>query len=343
MDKGASTSGREVFLTGATGFIGGRLAKALAARGDKLRCLVRNTAAARHLESMGARLIQGDVTDDIALQYGLDGVDIAYHLAAIYDVGLVDKAAMERVNVDGTRAFLLVAESARVPRLVYVSTTAALGPARDGESEDTREYDGPYPTVYHRTKAHAHRYARRAQERGLPLIIVCPSIVYGPGDRGPGGRFMADLLRGRIPGLLADSGWYSYVHVDDVVRGLIAAGDRGRPGETYILSGEPASVNDFADRVARVGGVSAPRMRLPIGLARATGTVLDTVGRATGLRFPISRESVDSSARHRWVHGHSLATKELGWTPRSLDEGLGETVAWFQSSANAHKSKGKGN
>lgn len=328
---GARVGGREVFVTGATGFIGGRLAAALAARGDRLRCLVRDTARARHLERIGARLIQGDVTDDVALQYGLDGVDLAYHLAAIYDVGIVDKAAMERVNVDGTRAFLLIAESAGVPRLVYCSTTAALGPAKDGKTEDTREFDGPYPSVYHRTKAIAHRIARRAQERGLPLVIVCPSFVYGPGDRGPGGRFIRDLLRGRVPALLTDPGWYSYVHVDDVVRGLIAAGDRGRLGETYILSGEPLSVNDFADRVARAAGGRVPRLRFPTPLARATGSVLDAVARATGLRFPISRESVDSSAQHRWIHSHARATEELGWTPRPVENGLRDTIAWFQT------------
>lgn len=247
--------GRTVFLTGATGFIGGRLAAALAARGDRLRCLVRDTQAARDLETMGAQLIQGDITDDTALQYGLDGADIAYHLAAIYDLGLVDAGAMERVNVDGTRAFLLVAESVGAPRLVYVSSTSALPPAQDGEPEDARESDGPYPSIYHRTKAHAHRIARKAQARGLPLIIACPANVYGPGDRGPNGRFVADLIRKRVPALFTNPGWYSYVHVDDVVRALVALGEHGVLGETYILSGEAASINEFAARVTREAGV----------------------------------------------------------------------------------------
>jgi nucleoside-diphosphate-sugar epimerase len=328
-DAGDRAAGREIFLTGATGFIGRRLAAALAARGHRLRCLVRDTAAARPLEELGARLIQGDITDDIALQYGLQGVDCAYHLAAIYDVGVVDEGAMERVNVDGTRAFLLVAETLRVPRLVYVSTTAALGPEGTAKPAETHEYDGPYPSVYHRTKAHAHRIARRAQERGLPLIIICPANVYGPGDRGPNGRFMSDVLRRRLPGLLSDSGWYSYVHVDDVVRGLLAAGESGRTGETYVLSGEPASVNAFAARVAALGGVKAPPLRMPTALVRAAGIVLDAIARATRLRFPISREVVDVSAGLRWVHGHEKATRELGWQPRSLDEGLPPTVAWM--------------
>lgn len=317
-----------MFLTGATGFIGKRVASALAARGDRLRCLVRDTAAARDLEAMGARLIQGDITDDIALQYGLDGVDLAYHLAAIFDFGFPDHGAMERVNVDGTRAFLLAAESARVPRLVYVSSTAALGPTTEGEPEDAQESGGPYPSVYHRTKAHAHRIARRAQERGAPVIIACPATVYGPGDAGPNGRFIADLIRKRVPALLTRPGWYSYVHVDDVVSALVALGDRGTPGETYVLSGEPLSVNEFAKRVAHEAGVRAPPLRLPAPAIRAAAIALDSISRITGLRFLINRESVDTS-RLRWVHGHSRATRELGWEPRPVADGLPETVAWF--------------
>jgi dihydroflavonol-4-reductase len=331
VDQGAPATAhaREVFLTGATGFIGSRLAKALIGRGDRLRCLVRDTAAARWLERLGARLIQGDITDDIALQYGLRGADIGYHLAGLYELGVTDHAAMERVNVDGTRAFLLVGESAGVPKLVHVSSSAALGPTPDGESNATREYDGPYPSVYHRTKAHAHRLARRAQERGQPVIIVCPSNVYGPGDHGPNARFIADLVRGRMPGLMAEPGSYSYVHVDDVVSGLLAAGDVGRPGETYILSGEPLSINEFAERVAAEAGVPAPKLRLPTGLVRAGGAALDLLARLTGARFAITREGVDTSAQ-RWLHGHAKATEALGWKPRTVSEGLPETVAWFR-------------
>lgn len=331
LPNGPDGGGRCVFLTGATGFIGKRLAAALAARGDRLRCLVRDTRAAHDLEVMGAQLIQGDITDDTALQYGLDHADLAYHLAAIFDFGRVDAGAMERVNVDGTRAFLLVAQSMGVPRLVYVSSTAALVPAVDGEQEDTRESDGPYPSIYHRTKAHAHRIARKAQQRGLPLIIACPAAVYGPGERGPNGRLIVDLIRRRVPALFTNPGWYSYVHVDDVVRALVALGERGAIGETYVLSGEATSINDFAERVASEAGVRAPPLRLPAPLIRATAAVLDPISRLTRLRFPINRESVETST-YRWVHAHTRATRDLGWTPRSLEDGLPETVAWYKDS-----------
>jgi dihydroflavonol-4-reductase len=325
-------AGRDVFLTGATGFIGGRLVERLLARGDRLRCLVRTPAAAAGLEARGVKLIEGDITDPVALERGLRDAELAYHLAALYDVGIVEEAAMERVNVDGTQAFLRAIDHQATPLAVYVSTTAALGPAgRPANADGTDHWKGPYPTLYHRTKAQAHRMAREAQRRGRPLAIVCPANVYGPGDNGPNGRFMRDLVHGSVPGLLRDPSWYSYTHVDDVVDALVAAGERGRAGQVYILAGEDVDLNTFAERVAAQAGKRAPRLRLPTGLAMLGGRLLDRVSRATGKRFAMSRESIAISAGHRWLHESPAAAEDLGWAPRSLAEGLPDTVASFQS------------
>lgn len=325
---------RLVFLTGATGFIGSRLARRLADRGDRLRCLVRPGSDTSDLERLGAELVVGELADPASFARGLEGAALAYHLAAIYDVGVVDQAALERTNVGGTHSFLYAIERARTRRAVYVSTTAALAPVTEEEEEGDEETEYPpgsrFPATYHRTKEKAHRLARDAQVRkGLPLVIVCPAFVYGPGDRGPGGRFIADLLKGRIPGLLARPGWFSYVHVDDVVEGLLRAGEQGRPGQSYVLSGEHRSINDFAAEVCALAGKRPPRLRFPVPLARLTAILLDALGRLTGLRFPISRENVNVSAGLRWLHSHAKARRELGWTPRPLAEGLPETVAWF--------------
>jgi nucleoside-diphosphate-sugar epimerase len=328
---------RLVFLTGATGFIGSRLARQLAARGDRLRCLVRAGSDTADLERLGAELVVGELTDSATIERALHGVDLAYHLAAIYDIGVVDTVALERTNAGGTRAFLEAVEQAGTPRAVYVSTTAALAPVATGEGDETSEV-GPganFPSVYHRTKAKAHQLARKAQGRDLPLIVACPAFVYGPGDQGPGGRFTADLLAGRVPGLLSRAGWFSYVHVDDVVEGLLRAGTAGRPGAVYILSGEHASVDDFAARVCALAGTKPPRLRFPIALALLTGSLLDLISRLTGLRFPISRENVQVTGGVRWVHSHATATRELDWHPRSLEEGLPETVEWFLEEGNS--------
>ena len=324
-------SQRTVFLTGATGFIGGRLATVLLARGDRLRCLARDAARARSLANAGAELIEGDVTDAAAMQRGLTGADAAIHLAAVYDVGVVDERLMERTNVAGTSTFLDGVAKARTPRSIYVSTTVALGPVAAGIGDESTRNHGPYSSCYERSKTEAHMRALHAQQSGSPVMIVCPAYVYGPGDNGPGGKFLQDLVRKRVPGLLSAPAWFSFVHVDDVVAGLVAVLDRGQAGATYVLSGDDATINTFAERAAELAGVKPPFLRFPPAMARLTGRVLDNVTRVTGLRFPITRENVDTVSRHRWLHSHAKATAELGWVPRSLTEGLPETVAWVKS------------
>lgn len=322
------SDGRRVFMTGATGFIGRRLARRLTERGDRLRCLVRSTSDTRELEALGAELVVGDTTDTLAILDGLEDADVAYHLAAIYDVGAVDRSALERVNVEGTRTFLSAVERAGTPLAVYVSTTAALAPVQSGEGDETTEYPpgSHYPSVYHQTKTKAHRLAREAQRVGMPLVVVCPAFVYGPDDDGPGGRLIRDVVKRRMPGLVTQPGWFSYVHVDDVVEGLVLAGADEYAGNVYILSGEHRSVNDYIRLVAHAAGRRPPLLRFPVALARMSGSFFDLISRLTGLRFPISRESVDVASKLRWLHSHARATEDLGWRPRSLAEGLPETV-----------------
>lgn len=323
--------GTLVFMTGATGFIGRGLARLLAGRGYRLRCLVRSPERAAVLGALGAELLVGDASDEAAMRKGLDGARFACHLAGTYDLGTVDQDAMRRVNVDGTRAFLGALRTASVERALYTSTTAALGPAEDVGSDDD-VYSGPYPSIYHRTKTEAHRLAVAAQQEGLPLVIICPALVYGPGDRGPSGRYVMDVLRHRVPGLSTKPAWFSYAHVDDVARGMADALERGRNGVTYVLSGEHESVNEFTKRIARLGGTWAPPLRVPPFMIRVTGSIMDAAGRLTGARLPVSRELADTAATGaRWVHSHARASAELGYAPRTLDEGLPEVVREAQA------------
>ena len=315
-----------IYITGASGFIGSRVARRLVERGMRIRCLVRSRERAQMLEQLGAELIMGDVTDVSTHLKALEGATGALHLAALYDVGIVDRAALQRTNVEGTRAFLKAIETAHTPRAVYISSTVALGPSR-GEADEPREaYDGPYHSEYHRTKAEAHRLAREAQRRGIPLIIVCPAFVYGPGDAGPAGRFVTDLTRRKVPALLTRPSWFSYAYVNDVAEGIVAALERGKVGEVYLLTGEEASMNDFAQRIARAAHVKAPVLRLPVSIARGLARVFDPVARATGLRFPITREAVSTTAVDRWLHKSNRAVSDLGYASRPLDEGVQETV-----------------
>jgi NAD+-dependent farnesol dehydrogenase len=324
-------SAAPVFLTGATGFIGGRLAAALSARGRRLRCLVRSPERAGPLAALGAELVVGDVADEAVLRRALEGADLAYHLAGAYEVGRVDERRLERTNVDGTRAFLGAARGAGVERVVYVSSVVALGPVESGEGDERSSYDGPYPSVYHRTKTAAHRIALEAQATGLPLVIACPAYVYGPGDEGPAAEHLENVLRRRLPGLSTRPTIFSYVHVDDVVAGLVAAGGRGTPGATYVLGGEAASVNEFTELAGRLAGTWVSPLRFPPPIVKATGVLMDAIARVTGWRMPISAELADVGGRgERWVHSSERARTELGYSPRPLAEGLPETVRDMQ-------------
>jgi dihydroflavonol-4-reductase len=173
--------------------------------------------------------------------------------------------------------------------------------------------------------------ARKRKRTGLRALHRRGAVVYGPGDASPNGRFLVDILKHRVPGLLMNPAWFSYVHVDDVVDGLVLAGDRGHPGSVYVLSGENATVNDFAKRACSVAGVRAPVLRFPTLLAQMTGSILDVVARATGTRLPLTRETVVASSGYRWLHSHEPATREWGWRPRPLSAGLPETIAWVRS------------
>jgi dihydroflavonol-4-reductase len=317
-----------VFLTGATGLIGSRVATLLAARGDSLSCLVRETSDTAGLRSAGADLVTAALTDPVALARGLEGADAAIHIAAMYEIGVVDAVAMERANVGGTGAFLDAVAEAGTERAVYVSSTAALGPAPDGVAagDAQRDWRGPYPSVYHRTKADAHRLARAAGNAGTPVTIVSPAFGYGPGDTGPAGRFVHDIVHGRVPGLLMNPSTYSYVHADDIAAGIVAALDHGPATEHFVLGGEVATVNEFAGRVARLAGRRPPPLRMPTWLALATGALLDGLSGLTGSSFTISRESIRVSAGLRWVHDYTRTTEALNWAPRGLAEGLDQTV-----------------
>lgn len=327
-------AGRVVFLTGATGFIGSRVARSLIARGDRLRCLVRTPTSrpARALEELGATLIPGDVIDDAAFERGLKDADVAYHIAAVYDIGVVDQGRLEATNVDGTRGFMRAIERAGTKRVIHVSTTAALGSVSDDTDDDNpAPHSGRHPSVYHRTKTQAHRIALEAQSRGLPVAIACPAYVYGPGDEGPAGRLIEDVLRRRLPALIADPAWYSFVYVDDVATALVTMSDRGATDGVYVLGGEDERFDRFVARIARLGGVFAPKPIMPAVLARTLGRGLDALSRRTGMRFPITVEGVNAATGGRYTFRYARARADLGFNPRMLDAGLPETVAFFRA------------
>lgn len=254
---------------------------------------------------------------------------MAFHVAGAYDVGPVDEARLERVNVTGTAAFIDAVRAARPARAIHVSTAAVYGPLEPGAPAPTEAspLSGAPRSVYQRTKIEAHRLALAAQADGLPLLIACPTFVYGPRDEGPAGMLVRDVVRGRLPAIPSDTAEFSFVYVDDVAEALARIGTLEGLTGTYLLGADAARLAGFIRLVALEAGCSPPRLRLPTAMVRLTGRALDVVSRLTGARFAISGEGVDMTTDGSWVVSSERARRDLDWRPRPLSDGVPPTVA----------------
>ena len=258
-----------VFVTGGTGFIGGRVCHILRQRGDVVVALVRDPAKARALEELGCELISGDLDDTDALSRGMEGADVVLHIAAIYKIGIPksERPAMDRTNVEGTERVIDAAVATNVPRIVYVSTCGAFGNTHGKVVDESYEHPGlEYTSHYEQTKTVAHRLAKAKIAAGAPVIIVQPSAVYGPKDHSEMGTIILDAARGKLPAKSFPGMGMMLAHVDDVAAGIVAAADRGRPGESYILSGEQATMGALIDQASAIAGRKPPRFTTPTPL-----------------------------------------------------------------------------
>ena len=308
----------KVFVTGSTGFVTGSVTLQLLARGDEVRALVRDAARGQTLARAGATLVRGDLSDGAALQKGMEGVDAVVHGAAMYEVGIAPsrRRAMFDANVTGTERVLEGALAAGARRVAYVSTCAIFGNTRGAVVDESYTRSGPYTSYYEETKVQAHEVALGLAARGLPVSIAQPGGVYGPGDSSGLGGLMRDFVRGRLLVLpFADAG-LSFVHVDDVARGIVLVLDRGQVGQSYVLGGENARVGDAFAALARVTGRELPRLRLPYALLQLGALVR-----------PGLREVVTSTQGVTFWASSARARAELGYDARGLEAGLRDTYA----------------
>jgi dihydroflavonol-4-reductase len=312
-------------VTGATGFIGGQLVRQLVSTGHDVVALVRDLAAALDLESLGVELVRGDILDRPSLDRAMAGADGVFHLAAWYRVGARDRSAAEAINVRGTRSVLEAARDARIGKVVYTSTVAVLGDTGRELVDETYRHDGPWLSEYDRTKWLAHYEVAVPMARaGLPLVIVQPGIVYGPGDHSNVGDVLRDYLRRRLPVKPHQGGCWS--HVADSARGHIQAMERGRVGESYILAGECRLWPDVLDLAEEITGVKAPRLTLPPLLARVSALVLKPVAAVVHLPQMYHPETLRIAAGVTYWASDAKARREIGWAPRPLRDGLAETL-----------------
>jgi nucleoside-diphosphate-sugar epimerase len=319
-----------VFLTGATGFIGGHVARLLRERGDEVRALVRDPAKGATLEQLGCELVPGDLADKPAIVVGLDGCDAAIHGAAIYSVGIPSSQhrAMYEANVLGTERVLSACLDAGTEKVVYVSTVGAFGNTRGEVVDETYEHPGKdFTSYYEQTKYEAHQIAKRLiADDDLPCVIVQPGGVYGPEDHSPIGKQMNDFLAGRMPMIPFPDLGLNLVHVEDVADGVLLALDKGKPGESYVLGGQITTMREAIETLAGVVDKKAPKRSVPTGMLKALTPVGPLVGRLMG-QPPNLRELIASADGVTFWAKHDKAIAELGYSPRGLETGLRETLA----------------
>jgi nucleoside-diphosphate-sugar epimerase len=318
------------FVTGATGFIGGHVARKLSERGDQVVALVRSPDKAGDLKAQGAELIEGDLSDEDAIKRGAEGADAVFHIGAIYKVG-VKKSEAEGLwdaNVSGTERVLDAAHDAGVNRIVYTSTVNVFGNT-EGKlvDEDYRrdESDG-FLSVYDETKYRAHLLAEDRIAKGYPIVMVQPGGVYGPGDHSELGNMIDQAARGKLPAKMFPEAGFMLVHVEDVAEGHLLAHDKGKIGESYVLAGDQTRMGDIVDRAAAIAGRKPPRITMPNALMKLSAPLGPVIGPAMGFP-PNLRELISVSAGVTYWAKDDKARRELGFQPRDLDEGLRDTIA----------------
>jgi dihydroflavonol-4-reductase len=312
-------------VTGATGFIGGRLVRQLVNAGHDVVALVREPAAAMDLHDLGVELVGGDILDRPGLDRATAGADGVFHLAAWYRVGAHDRSAAEAINVHGTRNVLEAARDAGVGKIVYTSSIAVLGDTGRRVVDETYRHDGPWLSEYDRTKWLAHyEVAVPLADAGVPVVIVQPGLVYGPGDHSNVGDVLRDYLRRRLPVMPDQGGCWS--HVADTARGHILAMERGRIGESYILGGECRLWPDVLRLAEEITGVKAPRLTLPPVLARVSALIMKPLAALVRVPQMYHPETLRIAAGTTYWASDAKARREIGWNPRPLRDGLTETL-----------------
>jgi nucleoside-diphosphate-sugar epimerase len=318
------------FLTGATGFLGGVVARQLREAGHDVRALVRDPGAAQHLTRLGIALHRGDITDRQSMRDPMRGVDGVFHVAGWYKVGPRDYETARAINIEGTRNVLELMRELGIRKGVYTSTLAVNSNTRGRLVDEDYRYSGRHISAYDWSKAEAHRIADASIAQGLPLVIVQPGLIYGPGDTS-GVRTMLRQYLGRKLPMIPKRTAYCWAHVDDVARGHLLAMERGRPGRNYFLAGPAHTIAEALAIAEGITGIPAPKIRLPAAVLRGAA------GLARGVESVLRLPPANSSETYRVLAGVTYlgrpdrAERELGWRARPLREGLAETLRYEQA------------
>jgi dihydroflavonol-4-reductase len=326
-----------VFVTGATGFVGSHVARALAAQGADLRLLVRSSSDLRNIQELQAERVVGDLRDAASLKKATAGCDVIFHVAADYRLWVRDPEQMYSSNVEGTKAILEAARENKVRRVVYTSSVATMGFQSNGHlaNEDSPVSLANMIGPYKRSKFMAEEIAIQAGRSGMDVVVVNPTTPVGERDikPTPTGRIVVDFLKKKFPAYV-DTG-LNLVDVAECARGHVAALEKGKSGERYILGGENLTLKQILDKLAAISGLPSPRMKVPYVVALATG-VVDQV--FTGyIRNREPRATIDAvrMGRKKMFVSSGKAERDLGWKTVPVDDALRRAVEWFQANGYA--------
>jgi dihydroflavonol-4-reductase len=321
-------------VTGASGFIGSAVVRRLLARGQRVRCYVERGVKLDNLRGLDVEIVAGDINDREAIARVLDGVDVLYHLAAIYAIWLPDPSYIYRVNVEGSKTVLWAAYKAKLSRVVFTSSIAAVGRGHDGQPADescvfgARDWDEG--NAYIRSKWLSEQDALRFAREGLPLVVVNPAFPFGERDIGPTptGGMLLGALKKQIPGYV-DAGFCA-IDVDDCAEGHVLAAEKGRVGERYILGNHNVMLRDFYALVGRIAGLHVPDRRIPAAVAEGVGWLMEKWADRRGQR-PLATYKAARYASRTHNFDNGKARRELGLPSTPLEDTIEKAVRWFRT------------
>lgn len=320
----------KALVTGANGFTGSHLVQALEQQGTLVVGLVRKSSNLERLKNAHAQLVYGDICDRSSLQAAMTDVDMVYHTAADVELGIVNAAQMQRVNVEGTRAVMEVAQAMRVSKLVYCSTIGIFGDTKGNVVNETfKRTQTDFSSAYDRTKYAAQQIVDEFALHGLPVVSVLPSGIFGADDP-HFGPVLQQYVKGRLKLWAGGSRITGIVHVDDLVTAMILAAAKGTPGEHYIISAGELTTKDMFAILQKYTGVPVPK-EAPQPVVRLVGNILDPIGRIFNWQPPLSHERVHYIYDRCVRVDATKARQELGWQPRSVSETLQEIVITMQA------------
>jgi len=323
-----------ILVTGATGFLGSHVARKLVERGERVRILLRKTSRTSNIKDIDAERAYGDILDIDSVKEALKGCDTLYHIAGIVSSRKSDYGRMEEINVKGTFNVFSSALEAGVKKAVYTSSVAAIGVDPNGgiANEETPFTLEPMGIQYLNTKYYAEKEALKFYQKGLPLVIVNPSIVIGPGDIYLSSTaLIVWYCKGKFPGYM--DGGVNVVDVEDVAEGHILAAEKGRVGERYILGNKNLSIMECFSLLERVTGIPSPKRKVPYFVALTAGFIRERIIRVSSPSFVLQDVDSAKAGRLYWYFDSSKAVRELGFPQTPVEESLKKTIKWFRDNS----------